>query len=58
MKIINTYDLSGASIYEESFTFIDNDRSAYINQDGNIIEGYRKDVSIEFSGDKYRKGIR
>ena len=28
-----------------------------INQDGNIIEGYRKDVSIEFSGDKYRKGI-
>ena len=35
MKVIDNYDLNG-TFDEESFSFLDNDRFAYINKEGNI----------------------
>ena len=61
MKIIDTYDLAGVSFDNNSFSFIDNDRFAYINEKGNISIIGTKDgkliKEIEKKEEKYKSVI-
>ena len=60
MKVIDNYDLNG-TFDEESFSFLDNDRFAYINKEGNIniisIKDGKLIKEIEKKDEKYKSVI-
>ena len=60
MRVIDNYDLNG-TFDEESFSFLDNDRFAYINKEGNInivsIKDGKLIKEIEKKDEKYKSVI-